>query len=112
MHISRECYLLILTHSNHLFLDKYCFWPDYRVLSSIRREIGKQWKHVGYALGLEHSLLECTEHNHPHGVEEKAFKMLTDWIQRDVHPCYCKLIYAMDKEHLHQGVECLRFYIK
>ena len=97
---------------HYLFTEKYHFRPDYRVLSSIRREFGIQWKHVGYALGLEHSLLVCIEHNSPHEVEEKAFNMLTSWKQRDAHPCYCKLIYAMEKEHLNRGVECLKSYIK
>lgn len=94
-----------------LTLGDYCFQPDYRVLSSIRREFGQQWKHVGYKLGLECTQLEAIELNKVL-IEERAFTMLCDWIHRDVSTCYCKLISAMKKEHLSNGVEHLKEEIK
>ena len=99
----------------HIFnvnsVGDYCFKPDYKVLSNIRREFGDKWKHVGYALDLEHPVIVTIELNEKH-VEEQAFKMLCNWIQRDVHPCYCKLISAMEKECLNSGVDCLKKWIK
>ena len=80
-------------------------------MSSIRWEFGTQWKHVGYALGLEHSVLECIELN-DHKTEERAFRMLNEWIQRDAKSCYCKLISAMYQEGLVEGVEILKRKIK
>ena len=70
-------------------------------------EFGSQWEHVGYILGLEHSLLKTIELN-SQKVEKCAFRMLEEWMQQNVKPCYCKLISAMHEEGLNQGVEILR----
>ena len=74
-------------------------------------EFGSQWKHVGYNLGLEHSILKTIELNSQE-VEKHAFRMLEEWIQRDVKSCYCKLISAMHEEGLSRGVEILKQNIK
>ena len=80
-------------------------------MSSIRREFGTKWKHVGYVLGLDHSVLTNIELN-LHEVEEQAFKMLDEWIQRSADSCYCKLISAMNEEGLCKNVEILKHKIK
>ena len=77
------------------------------MLSSVRRELGEQWKHIGYALGLKHSVLKNIELN-LHQVEEQAFKMFEEWIQRHVDCCYCKLISAMNEEGLCSAVTVLK----
>ena len=74
-------------------------------------EFGLQWKHIGYILGLEHSVLKTVELNSQE-VEKRAFRMLEEWKQRDVKPCYCKLISAMHEEGLSRGVEILKQNIK
>lgn len=93
------------------FLGDYCSQPEYRIMSYIRRELGTKWKHIGYTLGLEHSVLNCIEHNN-HQVEERSFNMLEEWMQRDVEACYCKLISAMERESLCSGAEALKSKIK
>jgi len=80
-------------------------------LSSIRREFGEQWRFVGYALGIEHAVLNNIEYNSPN-IEDRAFKMMADWIERSTDICYCKLISAMNNEHLVRGVEVLKEKIK
>ena len=77
----------------------------------MRREFGHEWKHVGYSLGLEHTLLKTIESN-VHNIEEQAFNMLSYWIQRDIESCYCKLITAMKKENLNSGIEHLKYWIR
>ena len=74
-------------------------------------EFGSQWKHVGYILGFEHSVLKTIELNSQE-VEKRTFRMLEEWIQRDVKSCYCKLISAMHEEGLSRGVEILKQNIK
>ena len=74
-------------------------------------EFGTQWIHVGYALGFEHSVLNIIELN-SHEFEERAFRMLTGWMQRELHPCYCILISAMESQDLKRGVEVLKLKIK
>ena len=74
-------------------------------------EFGSQWKHVGYILGLEHSVLKAIELSSQEVVKH-AFGMLEEWMQRDVKPCYCKLISAMHEEGLNRGVEILKQNIK
>ena len=81
------------------------------MLSSIRWELGARWKHVGYILELEHHVMEHIELNIPE-VQDRSFQMLVEWKQRDVKSCYCKLIYAMTKERLHEGIRNLKCQIK
>ena len=45
-------------------------------------------------------------------VQERSFRMLVEWIQRDAKSCYCKLISAMTEEHLDKGIEILKCKIK
>ena len=92
-------------------IGDYCFKPDYKVLRCIRREFDDDWKYVGYVLDLEHSLIRTIQLNEKR-VEDRAFEMLCNWLQRDKHPCYCKLIAAMEKESLNNGVACLQQWIK
>ena len=92
-------------------IGEYCFKPEYRVLKNIRREFGHNWKYVGHELRLEVSVIDTIELNEKH-VEDQAFKMLHNWIQHDVQPCYCKLIAAMETESLNSGVACLKKWIK
>ena len=94
-----------------LTLGHYCYQPDYRVLSSVRREFGKQWKHIGYALKLNHCILKNIEHN-LHEVEEQTFRMFEEWIQRHVDCCYCRLISAMNDEGLCDAVTVLKLKIE
>ena len=81
------------------------------MLTGIRLEFGTQWKYVGYNLELEQNVIEHIEFN-SRTVEDQSFKMLTEWIRRDVKPCYCKLISAMTEEGLHKGIEKLKHKIK
>ena len=81
------------------------------MLSSIRWEFGARWKHVGYILELQHHVIEHIELNKQE-VQERSFQMLVEWIQRDAKSCYCKLISAMTKERLHEGVKNLKYKIK
>ena len=74
-------------------------------------EFGARWKHIGYILELDPNVIDHIELNLQE-VEERAFKMLVEWIQRDVKSCYCKLISAMSEEGLHKGIEKLKFKIK
>ena len=94
-----------------LTLGHYCYQSDYQVLSSVRREFGKQWKHIGYALGLNHCVHKNIEHN-LHKVEEQTFRMFEEWIQRHVDCCYCKLISAMNDEGLCDAVTVLKLKIE
>ena len=95
----------------YLILGGYCFRPNHRILSSLRKEFGTKWKHVGYILGLDHSSLTNIEIN-SHEIEERAFKMLVEWLERDVESCYCKLISAMNEEGLCEKVDILKHKIK
>ena len=81
------------------------------MLSGIRLEFGTRWKHVGYILELEPNVIDHIELN-LREVEERCFRMLVEWIQRDVNSCYCKLISAMAEEHLDKGIEILKCKIK
>ena len=76
-------------------------------MSSIRTELGSQWRHIGYTLGLQDSKLNNIELNFPK-VEERAFNMLKMWIEKDVEACYCKLISAMKEEGFVNEVETLK----
>ena len=100
-----------MTYHCIYILECYCYQPEHRILSSVRKEFGIQWIHVGYFLGLEHSVLKVIEQN-IHEVEEQAFQMLNEWVQRDLKSCYCRLISAMDKQGLGRGVEVLKRSIK
>ena len=62
-------------------------------------------------MGLEHNVIELIKLNLQE-VEERSFRMLVEWIQRDVKSCYCKLISAMAEEHLDRGIEILKHKIK
>ena len=92
-------------------IGEYCVTPECRVLKSIRREFGDNWKYVGYELHLEDSVIDTIGLDEKR-VEDQAFKMLRNWIQCDVKPCYCKLIAAMETESLNSGVTCLKKWIK
>ena len=94
-----------------MFIEDYCLEPQHRVLLSIRGKFGAKWKYVGYILGLEHDVIDNIELNSP-AMEERCFRMLAEWIQRDVKSCYCKLISAMAEEHLDRGIEILKCKIK
>ena len=100
-----------MTYHCIYILECYCYQPEHRILSSVRKEFGTQWIHVGYILGLEHSVLKVIGQN-IHEVEEQAFQMLNEWVQRDLKSCYCRLISAMDKQGLGRGVEVLKRSIK
>ena len=67
------------------------------MLSSIRREFVKQWKYVGHALEIDHSVLNTIELN-SHNFKDRAFEMLDDGIEKNAVACYCKLISAMNDE--------------
>ena len=99
------CYVIVY------ITGEYCFPPKYQTLSRIRKEFGSHWKHVGYNLGLQHSVLNIIELN-SQDVEQRTFRMLEEWMQRNVKTCYCKLISAMLEEGLCQGVEILKQNIK
>ena len=58
-------------------------------------------------MDLDHALLETIKCNNPN-VEDQAFEMLCAWLQRNVQSCYCKLICAMEEEHLSPGVQKLK----
>ena len=93
------------------YIGEFCFQPEYPVLSSIRWKFGARWKHVGYILELEHHVIEHIELNIQE-IQERSFQMLVEWKQRDVKSCYCKLISAMSKEHLQEGITSLKCKIK
>ena len=76
-------------------------------MSSIRTELGSQWRHIGYTLGLQDCALNNVELNYSK-VEEQAFNMLKLWIEKDANACYCKLISAMNGEGLFKEVETLK----
>ena len=63
--------------------------------------------HIGIALRIKLSVLQSIEQNY-HKVEERAFRMLNEWMQRSANPCYCRLIAAMNEEHLIEGVVVLQ----
>ena len=92
-------------------LGKYCFPPEHKVLSGIRKEFGKDWKHVGLGLKLDNTVLNIIELDSQH-FEERAFNMLCEWMKRDTTSCYCKLISAMNEQGLGSGVVILKEKIK
>ena len=94
-----------------LITEDYCFQPHHRVLSGIRLEFGTKWKYIGYNLDLTHDIIDYIELSTP-TVEDRSFRMLIEWIQRDVKSCYCKLISVMTEEGLYEGVENLKYRIK
>ena len=63
-------------------------------------------------MDLDPALLETIKCNNPNSVEDQAFEMLCKWLQRNVQSCYCKLICAMEEEHLSPGVQKLKEKIK
>ena len=81
------------------------------MLSSIRREFGLDWKHVGLALKLDESVLNIIELDSQHHAE-RAFNMLSEWLKRNTTSCYCKLISAMSGQGLESGVKVLKEKIK
>ena len=81
------------------------------VLSSIRKEFGLDWKHVGLALKLDKSVLDNIELDSPHHAE-RAFNMLSEWLKKDTTSCYCKLISAMSEQGLDSAVNVLKEKIK
>ena len=80
-------------------------------MSSIRQEFGTKWKHVGLILEINYNVINLIELNLKQ-FEERSFNMMVEWFQRDPNPCYCKLIFAMNKEGLHSGIEVLKSKIK
>ena len=44
-------------------------------------------------------------------VAERAFKMLTKWVEMDAESCYCKLITAMKEDGLSSEAEALKSMI-
>ena len=80
-------------------------------MSSIRKEFGIDWKHVGLALKLDNSVLNIIELDSQHH-EVRAFNMLSEWLKRDATSCYCKLISAMKEQSLDSGVKVLKEKIK
>ena len=108
----------IFSHNNYVYIatycinvGDYCFQPEHNVLSSIRREFGLDWKHVGLALKLDKSVLNIIELDSQHHAE-RAFNMLSEWQNRDTTSCYCKLISAMSGQGLESGVKVLKEKIK
>lgn len=81
------------------------------MLSRIRKVFGKDWKHVGLALGLDSNQINIIELNEK-DFEDKAFTMLTEWKKTNANVCYCMLISAMTTEGLVQGAETLKQEIK
>ena len=94
-----------------MYPGDFCCEPQHRILSSIRTEFGSKWKHIGYALGIEHGVLENIEIDYRR-TGDQTFRMLNEWMQRDADSCYCKLISAMNKEGLVRGVQILKASIK
>ena len=80
-------------------------------MSSIRREFGTNWKHVGLNLEIKYNVIDLIELN-VQQFEERSFNMMVKWLQGDPNPCYCKLIFAMKKERLFSGIEVLKSKIK
>ena len=95
----------------HLILEDYCSQPADLVLSHIRKVFGKEWKYIGLALGLDSYQINIIELN-VKDFDDRAFKMLTDWKQKNANACYCMLISAMTSEGLIQGAEILKQEIK
>ena len=81
------------------------------MLSSIRTELGSQWRYIGYNLGLEDCVLNIVEQDY-RKAGDQAFNMLKMWIEKDVESCYCKLISAMNEEGLRNEIETLKKRIK
>ena len=100
-----------MLHVLILILENYCFQPEHRVLSCIRNQFGKDWKYVGLDLKLDNSVINIIELNQQ-DFDDRAFKMMSEWIQRNADSCYCQLIYAMEKQGLDSGVQVLKQEIK
>jgi len=77
------------------------------VLLKVKKEIGGEWKSIGYYLGFTPDEIYCIEEN-SQTVEKRAFNMLEKWFLKDTNACYCKLITAMTEESLISGVEVLK----
>ena len=108
--------MYVVKHTNdvNFILDitgDYCISPKYWVLSSIRRKFGTKWEGVGAQLDLESEVLDSIGIN-VSKVEEQAFTMLAKWMEKDDKSCYCKLINAMNEEHLGDAVKALKEKIK
>ena len=82
------------------------------MLTSIRKTLGRQWKHVGLRLGLHITTLENIQLNNINQVEEQAFEMLKAWCDSDTESCYCKLISVLIAEDLNNVAEELTKIIK
>ena len=80
-------------------------------MSSIRKEFGIDWKHVGLALKLDNSVLNIIVLDSQHHAV-RAFNMLSEWLRRDTTSCYYKLISAMKEQGLNSGVIVLKEKIK
>ena len=81
------------------------------MLSATRKQFGKDWKYVGLDLGLDYSVINNIELNEQ-DFEDRAFKMMSGWMQRNADSCYCQLISVMEKQGLHSGVIVLKEEIK
>ena len=77
----------------------------------IRKQLGNDWRFVGLTLELDNSTLNIIELD-KQGFVDRAFSMMSEWLKRDTTACYCKLIYAMEKQGLGSGVEVLKREIK
>ena len=93
------------------YIEEYCFRPEHKVLSSIRKEFGLDWMHVGLSLKLDQATLNIIELDSQHHAQ-RAFNMLSEWLKRDTTSCYCKLILAMSEQGLESGVKVLKEKIK
>ena len=81
------------------------------MLGCIRKHLITKWKFVGYSLKLKYDVLEKIEQRQTR-IEDQAFAMLVEWVQTDTRPCYCKLIYALDKYRLSNVVNQLKVIVK
>ena len=72
---------------------------------------GEQWNHVAYHLGVDNSSVKNVDIDYRKSAE-KAFAMLTDWIEKDVHACYCKVVFAMKKLNLNEQVHLVKSIIE
>ena len=81
------------------------------LITAIRKQLSKDWKYVGFCLELDNSVMNVIGLNSQDS-EERAFKMMCEWMQRNANACYCQLINAMDKQGLDSGIKALKNEIK
>ncbi|XP_065903623.1 uncharacterized protein [Dysidea avara] len=102
----------VSNHSTVTHLStELCIKAQYPVLSSIRRHLVLKWKFVGYSLQLKYYIIDNIEQRQTR-IEDKTFEMLVEWRQTDTHPCYCKLISALNEHKLSGAVDDLKVNIK